>query len=364
MPFPNDFHSAFGIIAILGILQIPLLLFFRRQAQLNPARQMAFSEPVVFQAHITTRSRLPTRLWRPNHWYFARSNMVDIFVRTSTVQVSSSILRRQGRRYGWFLKSSTTTMWLSSMRPYLMSSGQQQCIVLSGSFPFRGQDREVQLAIFSRDRTREIWDALATSGVRGLAAPNGEEAPARALQTVSSSPSWGPTITAPGPPVPPSPPVSAIPQSYAPHMQAPYTPEFAPPSRRRLWPFVVVGLFVCSPLLLGVILSHVSKHQSDFAVVVSGPSNVATVSNVACVPSESGEVGVSGTITAVANAPLGLTIHASMENLGGVPIGSGGFAAVLHLNQGQSEVFQSNFNDYGAENPDRCVITWSANTPG
>jgi hypothetical protein len=126
----------------------------------------------------------------------------------------------------------------------------------------------------------------------------------------------------------------------------------------------LVGLFVCSPLLLGVILSHLSKHPSDFAVVVSGPSTVATVSNVACVPSESGEVDVSGTITAVANAPLGLTIHASMENPGGAPIGSGGFTPVLHLNAGQSEVFQSIFNDDGAENPDRCFITWSANMPG
>ena len=348
---------------ILGILQIPLMLFFRRQAQLNPARQTAFSEPVVFQAHITVRSRLPTRLWRPNHWYFARSSLVDIFVRTSTVQVSSSILRRQGRRYGWFLKSSTTTMWLSSMRSYLMSGGDQQCIILSGSFPFRGQDREVQLAIFSRDQTREIWDALATSGVRSVAAPNGEEAPAGAWPTVPTSPSWAPTMTALGPPAP-SPPVSSIPQNYAPHAQTPYSPEFAPPSKRRRWPFVAAGLFVCSPLLLGFVISHVSKHQGDFAVVVSGPSNVATVSNAGCVPSESGQVDVSGTITAVANAPLGLTVHVSMENPSGAPIGSGGLAPVLHLNPGQSEVFQSVFSDYDAESPDRCVITWSANTLG
>lgn len=286
------------------------------------------------------------------------------FRRRKPLMPLSSILRRQGRRYGWFLASSTTTMWLSSMRPYLMSGGQQQCIILSGSFPFRGQEREVQLAIFSREQTHEIWDALATSGVRGLAAPEGEDPSPRALQTVSSGPSWGPTMTPPRPPAPPSPPVSHFPQSGGTHPPALHAPQFAPPPRRRVSPFVAVGLFVCSPLLLGTILSHLSRYQGDFAVVVAGPSNVATVANVACVPSEGGEVDVSGTLTAIANAPLGLTIHASMETVSGAPIGSGGSTPISHLPQVQSEVFQSNFYADGAESPDRCVITWSAKTFG
>jgi hypothetical protein len=304
---------------------------------------------------------MPTRLWRPKHWYFANSNVVSIFVRASTVQVSSSILRRPGRRDGWFLKSSNTSMWLSSMRPYSLSQGQQECIIPSSSFPFRGQEREIQLAIFSHDQVSRIWDALATSGVRGVATPIGEDAPVLALQTIPSNPS--------GPRIPPSLPGPFGLQSYAPHMpKASYTPTFAPPSRRSRLPFIWIGFVLCFPLLARLILSHVSRHPGDFGVVVSGPSNVATLSNATCAPvngrASAGvtdhEADVSGTITAVANAPLRLTIHVSMETPGGSPIGVDGVATTTHLNQGQSEAFQLLANGEGqAENSDRCVISWT-----
>jgi hypothetical protein len=355
-----NFRSLFGIFLILGFLQVPLGMFFRRQARSNPARQTAFGEPVIFQAAIAMRSRLPTRLWRPNHWYFANSNVVSIFVRATTVQVSSSILRRPGRRYGWFLQSSTTTMWLSSMRPYPLSKGQQECIILSGSFPFRGAEREVQLAIFSHDQVSRIWDALITSGVRGVAAPVGEDAPDLALQT-----SGRPPTTFPGP---------RVPQSYAPSMQAPsYAPTFAPPSRRSRLPFVWIGFILCLPLLAGFILSHVSRHEGNFVVEVSGPANVATLTDASCAPvigrAPAGvtdhEANVSGTITATVNAPLGLAIHMSMETSSGVPIGVDGATTTAPLTQGQSESFQLLANGEGyTQNANRCVISWTANTSG
>ena len=150
--------------------------------------------------------------------------------------------------------------------------------------------------------------------------------------------------------------------SYAPPVQPPYSPQFAAPSKRRVWPFVAAGLFVCSPLLLGFIISHVSRHQSDLTVVTTGPSTLATLSNVSCVSNGRGQVAVSGTITAATNLPQGLTVHWTIEDPSGTPVGPGAYQPESSLDQGQSEAFQGVSNDSGAVNPGRCIITWAASS--
>jgi hypothetical protein len=150
--------SFFWIFVILGALRLPFLLYRRQQVRNNPARQAAAAQDITFRATILLRFKNPGRLLWAQHWYYGKASPIELIVRTGTFQVTRWSIGRSSHRYGsWFL-------------------GPQECIVVSGSYPWRGGERQVELAMATRGRSPEMWAALAASGVSPLSGP-GVDAP-------------------------------------------------------------------------------------------------------------------------------------------------------------------------------------------
>ena len=166
----------FWIFLLLGCLRIPFMLFRRQQIRNNPARQAAGAEDVTFRTTILLRFKNPGRLLLSQHWFYGKASPIELIVRTSTFQVTRWGLGRRSRHYGgWFLPSSGSTMWVARMRFFPL--GQQECIVVAGTYPWRGGQRQVELAMGTQGRSAEIWAALAASGVRPLSGPGAPAAP-------------------------------------------------------------------------------------------------------------------------------------------------------------------------------------------
>jgi hypothetical protein len=354
---PSLFFHSFEVLFLLGLLSVPIRLYVRKQVRNNPARQVARGEDVTYRGVIWVRYRRPDRLWRPDHWFYARGNPTEIIIRASTFQVSRWSPFARGRRYGWFLKSEDSTMSLSSMN--FAPFGRDQCIIVSGSYPWRGGSRRIDLSVGTRDRTREIWDALAASGVRAESGPAGDAPYAPLPAPAGSSISYGlapaptsrPIATRPGPPP-------------APSLQFQPSTASAPGSTRKRQyrrTAVIAVLVLSAPVVLGSILAHIhlgGASQQPLVVSLGGPASVATVTDATC-DAHGAEVDVAGFITPVA-APAGLTVYATVEIADGATSGPGAVLQVPAGTVGQPQPFHLTIDDNGATGLRGCNLTWSA----
>ncbi len=380
----------FWIFLLLGCLRVPFIVFRRQQIRNNPARQAAGAEDVTFRTTVLLRFKNPGRLLLSQHWFYGKASPIELIVRTSTFQVTRWGLGRRSRHYGgWFLPSSGSTMWVASMRFFPL--GQQECIVVAGSYPWRGGQRQVELAMGTQGRSAEIWAALAASGVRPLSGPGTPAAPPaqRELHGISYGiprPAQGappPGVpyaaglpNAAGPPVAvdgPSGPAPSTPS--APSTQAPYVPSFESPAsaagtRARIVRRTVltVGVVLCFPFLAAFIFAHAANlghHNSSPSVALSGSPTVATVSDASCTL-DGDDVDVAGTISATAAAPLGMTLSASIQPEPG-EASAGLFGLSAHvpipvMAVGQSRRFHGVITGVSVvSDSDRCVISWVAN---
>jgi hypothetical protein len=372
----------FWIFLLLGCLRIPFMLYRRRQIRNNPARQAAGTEDIIFRTTILLRFKNPGRLLLSQHWYYGKASPIELIVRSSTFQVTRWGLGRRSRHYGgWFLPSNGSTMWVARMRFFPL--GQQECIVVAGTYPWRRGQRQVELAMGTQGRSAEIWAALAASGVRPLSAPGAPAAPPaqRELHGIS----YGiprPAQGAPPPGVPyaagPSVAVDgpSVPAPSAPSAPAPYVPSFESPVRaaatrariaRRT--VLTVGVVLCFPFLAAFIFAHAANlghHNSSPSVALSGSPAVATVSDASCTL-DGDDVDVAGTISATAAAPLGMTLSASIQpEPGEVSAGLFGLSArvpIPVMAVGQSRQFHGVITGVSVvSDSDRCVISWVANT--
>jgi hypothetical protein len=130
----TPFTLIWVVLLIVGFLRIPFLLYGRQQIRNNPARQTAGTEDITFRSTVLLRFKNPGRLLFPQHWYYGKASPIELIVRQSTFQVTRWGIGRRSRQHaGWFLQSSETTMWVATMRFFPL--GQQECIVVAGSYP-------------------------------------------------------------------------------------------------------------------------------------------------------------------------------------------------------------------------------------
>jgi hypothetical protein len=374
----------FLIFLLLGLLRIPFMLYGRQQIRNNPARQTAGTEDITFRSTILLRFKNPGRLLFPQHWYYGKASPIELIVRRSTFQVTRWGIGRRSRHYaGWFLQSSETTMWVATMRFFPL--GQQECIVVAGSYPWRNGERQVELAMGTQGRSAEIWAALLASGVRPLQQPEGTDAagpppaPApRELQGIT----YG--IPRPGYGTPPAamPPMNgyqapvapASPGAAAAYGPSPYVPNFESPagaaatrSRIARRTVLTVGVVLCLPLLAVFILAHSDlghRQQTGLAVELTGPPTVATVSGASCIINGD-DVDVAGVISAAAAAPSGLTVSAALQTgTGGPGVGLAAQVTIPQIAVGEPQTFSGVIAGAAGDSAtDRCVITWVATTP-
>lgn len=366
----------FWIFVVLGFLRIPFMLYGRQQIRNNPARQTAGTEDITFRTTILLRFKNPGRLLFPQHWYYGKASPIELIVRKSTFQVTRWGIGRRSRHYGgWFLQSSETTMWVATMRFFPL--GQQECIVVAGSYPWRGRERQVELALGTQGRSSEIWAALAASGVRPLQQPQAAAAPVAPVHRELQGISYGIPRTGFGPSpagvqAAPAPPV-AVATSTTPTFAAPspYVPNFESPARaaatrgrtaRRT--ALTIGLVFCFPFLAAFIFGHsgLVHRQSTLSVTLGGSQAVATVSGALCTINGD-EVEVAGTISATAPAPSGMTVYASVQaQSGGVGTGLAAHIPIPAITVGEPQAFDGVVTGVNTVNGDQCDITWVANT--
>jgi hypothetical protein len=369
----------FLIFLLLGLLRIPFMLYGRQQIRNNPARQTAGTEDITYRSTILLRFKNPGRLLFPQRWYYGKASPIELVVRRSTFQVTRWGIGRRSRHYGgWFLQSSETTMWVATMR--FLPFGQQECIVVAGSYPWRNGERQVELAMGTQGRSAEIWAALLTSGVRPLQQPRGTDAagppptpPSRQLQGIAYGiprPGYGrPPGAAPSFGGYPAPLVPA-PAGYAP---SPCVPSFESPagasatrSRIARRTVLTAGLVLCLPFLAVFILAHSDlghRQQTGLAVELTGPPTVATVSGASCIINGD-DVDVAGVISAAAAAPSGLTVSAVLQTgIGGPGVGLATQVKIPQIAVGEPQTFSGVITGTaGASATDRCVLTWAATT--
>jgi hypothetical protein len=375
----------FWIFLLLGCLRIPFMLYRRQQIRNNPARQAAGAEDITFRTTILLRFKNPGRLLLSQHWYYGKASPIELIVRSSTFQVTRWGLGRRSRHYGgWFLPSSGSTMWVARMRFFPL--GQQECIVVAGTYPWRGGQRQVELAMGTQGRSAEIWAALAASGVRPLSGPGAPVVPPaqREMHGISygiprpehGAPPPGLPYAAGPPVVVGGPGVPALSAPLAPSAPAPYVPSFESPAvaavtRGRIARRTVltIGLVLCFPFLAAFIFAHAADlgHRSSaLSVALSGSPAVATVSGASCTR-DGDDVDVAGTISATAAAPLGMTLSASIEpEPGEASSGLFGLTArvpITVMAVGQSQPFHGVVTGATAvSDSDQCVISWVANS--
>jgi hypothetical protein len=292
----------FWIFVVLGCLRIPFMLYGRQQIRNNPARQTAGTEDITFRTTILLRFKNPGRLLFPQHWYYGKASPIELIVRKSTFQVTRWGIGRRSRHYGgWFLQSSETTMWVATMRFFPL--GQQECIVVAGSYPWRGRERQVELAMATRGQSSEIWASLVASGVRPLAGPGATAAPAQPeLQGITYGiprPGYGAPSPA-GVSSPVATPTLAAPSPYVPNFESPARAA-ATRGRNTRRTALTIGLVLCFPFLAAFIFAHsgLVHRQSSLSVTLGGSQAVATVSGASCTISGD-EVDVAGTISTTA----------------------------------------------------------------
>jgi hypothetical protein len=369
----------FLIFLLLGLLRIPFMLYGRQQIRNNPARQTAGTEDITFRSTILLRFKNPGRLLFPQHWNYGKASPIELVVRRSTFQVTRWGIGRRSRHYGgWFLQSSETTMWVATMR--FLPFGQQECIVVAGSYPWRNGERQVELAMGTQGRSAETWTALLASGVRPLQQPG---------VTVADGPPPAPAprqlhgitygIPRPGygtpPPARPSiggyqAPVAQTPAgattAYAP---SPYVPNFESPaaatatrSRIARRTVLTVGVVLCLPFLAVFILAHSDlghRQQTSLAVELTGLPAVATVSGASCIINGD-DIDVAGVISVTAAAPSGLTVSAALQTgTGGPGVGLAAQVTIPQIAVGEPQTFSGVISGAaGASATDRCVLTW------
>ena len=365
--------SFLWIFVILGLLRLPFVLYRRQQVRNNPARQAAGAQDITFRATILLRFKNPGRLLLSQHWYYGKASPIELIVRTGTFQVTRWSIGRSSHRYGsWFFQSSETTMWLATMRFFPL--GPQECIVVSGSYPWRGGERQVELAMATRGRSQEMWAALAASGVRPLSGPgvNAPVAPPPPPGVSYGLPKTG-FGAAPQLPVPAGAPGSAVVTAPPVPMPGPYVPSFESPAsaeatrgrNARRTAVMIVGV-LCLPFLVAFLfrlgIDHVAvpTTQSAHPVTLAGPKAVASVSGASCTD-DGHDLDVAGTITAATAAPSGIMLSVSMAPPpGGGTTGLSADIDVPGVTVGVPRAFRGVVAEAGTlPATDPCVISWA-----
>jgi hypothetical protein len=362
--------SFLWIFVILGALRLPFLLYRRQQVRNNPARQAAGTQDITFRATILLRFKNPGRLLLSQHWYYGKASPIELIVRTSTFQVTRWSIGRSSHRYGsWFFHSSETTMWLATMRFFPL--GPQECIVVSGSYPWRNGERQVELAMATRGRSQEMWAALASSGVRPLSGP-GVNAP---VAPPPPGVSYGMPKSGFGAPpqlqAPAGAPGSAL--MTAPPIPGPYVPNFeslasadATQGRNARRTAVMIGGVLCLPFLVAFLFRLGFAHidvpitQSAHPVTLAGPTAVARVSGASCTD-DGHDLDVAGTISAAIAAPSGIMLSVTMAPpAGGTTTGLSADIDVPGATIGVPREFRGVVAETGAlPATDACVISWA-----
>jgi hypothetical protein len=361
--------SFLWIFVILGVLRIPFALYRRQQVRNNPARQAAGAQDITFRATILLRFKNPGRLLLSQHWYYGKASPIELIVRTATFQVTRWSIGRSSHRYGsWFFHSSETAMWMATMRFFPL--GPQECIVVSGSYPWRGGERQVELAMATRGRSQEMWAALAASGVRPLSGP-GVNAPVAPPPTGVS---YGMPRSGFGTaPVPAGAPGSTLVTAPPMPMPGPYVPNFESPAsadatrgRNARRTALMIGAVLCLPFLvaflfrLGIGHVGVASTQSAHPVTLAGPTAVASVSGASCTD-DGHDLDVAGTITAAIASPSGIMLSVTMAPPPGA--GTTGLSADIDV-PGVTVGVPREFRGVVAETgtlpaTDPCVISWA-----
>jgi hypothetical protein len=353
--FPGGVPDIFiALVLLVSLVRLVTIVFVRQQVRSNPSRNQALQERVTYRSTISARYRSPnSRVW-PNHWYYPKGNPTEVLVHDSTFQISAWSFRRRGRHFGVFLSSAQSSMWQTQMR--FTPFGVMSCIVVSGSYPFRGQDRPIEVAMMPRGGSlRDLWNALAASGVRA-AGQNG---------TPDMAPAYSSVASVPGPPTWGTPPARSATSSAPPIFQEPTGAASyksgAWQTRRIL--LIAAGLFIFFPIVISLILHAVSAHQST-AVSLNGSSAVATVSGASCVI-VSGDLTATGNITATDATVNGLRITVQMGNTDGQYYGGSSVTTQAPLLAGESVPFRvvvptTNVNLNAV---DLCGIDWAAPPP-
>ena len=245
--------------------------------------------------------------------------------------------------------------------------------MVSGSYPWRGRERQVELAMATRGRSQEMWAALAASGVRPLSGP-GVHAP---VGPPPSGVSYGMPKSgfgaAPQLPVPAGAPGSTLVTSPPMPAPGPYVPNFEGPAsadatRRRNTrrTAVMIGGVLCLPFLvaflfrLGIEHHDVPSTQSAHPVTLAGPTAVASISSASCTD-DGHDVEVAGTITAATTAPSGILLSVTMAPPpGGGTTGLSADIDVPGVTVGVPREFRGVVAETGAlPATDPCVISWA-----
>jgi hypothetical protein len=342
MPFfsGTGFEIFAALTVVVSVVRLVTLVFVRQQVRSNPARQLALQEGVRYRSTISGRYRYPNSRISPSRWHYPRGNPTEVVVHDTTLQISAWSFRTRGRHFGCFLRSAQTTMWQTQMRfgPF----GIMPCIVVSGSFPFRSQQRQIEVAIAPRGSLEDLWNALAASGVRAPATGGSPSAPP-AYAPIGSSVSAGASgRSAFAPP--------STQSTWAPASMSP--PPFQQPAgklsyksgawqmRRML---IVAGtVIILFPFVASLIVHAVAAHQTTTtttSVNVIGSSAVATVSGVSCAV-DSDDLTARGNITAAANTVSGLKITVEIENNAGANLGFAATTTSAPLLAGESQPFE------------------------
>jgi hypothetical protein len=306
-PFFGGLPEAFIILALVAaVVRLVTVAFVRQQTRMNPSRQHALQESVTYRSTISARYRSPNRRLRPNHWYYPQGNPTEVVVHDTTFQISAWSFRRRGRHFGVFITSAQSSMWQSQMRfgPF----GVMPCIVVAGSYPFRGQDRPIEIAMAPRGPLRDLWNALAASGVR-VEVPNGSRGMAQTDPSI---------VTPAGPPVWAAPPLPSGPTAPSSASQLFQEPTGALAYRSGNWQLrrmlIIAGVVIIFfPIVISLILHAISPTRTTPASLI-GSDTVATASRVSCVIG-SDDLTATGDITAAAEAVNGLRITVQRGSL-------------------------------------------------